>query len=155
MFFKKKRNPIEQNEITPQVISFQEIFNKVKNITEKEIDENTLRDTLKEKGLEQEMVSLEELEKIYNNIKNDHLIKIVKIEKNGIQEKYFKVATASAEIASIINDVLKTEYTVAQYGPVNGGGVLFQNNDPAKITKNNLLNLISFKLKWFIDEKNM
>jgi len=40
MFLKKKRNPIEQSEM-PEVISFQEIFNKVKNITEAEIDENT------------------------------------------------------------------------------------------------------------------
>ena len=153
MFLKKKRNPIEQSEM-PEVISFQEIFNKVKNITEAEIDENTLRDILKAKGLSQEIVTLEDIEKIYNNIENDHLTKIVKIGENGTQEKYIRVATDSKDIATIINNTLGTQYSVDQYGPANGGGILFHDNTPAKITKNHLVNLISFKLKWLIDEKN-
>jgi hypothetical protein len=152
MLFKKK--PIENQEQMPEVISFQEIFNKVNDISINEIDSNELRFILRKKELDQEIVSLQEIEKIYNNIENEHLVNIVEITDNGTQQKCIRIATDSKDIASILNNILHTDYKVDQYGPANGGAILFQNGRPAQVNKKNLLNLIACKLKDLINEKN-
>lgn len=158
-FFRQKDAYSPDTESGEVLISTKEILNQINNISDIDISEEDLRKVFQEYKINQEVISIEELEKLYNKIPNDILQKIDKKiiidpDKGEITEKYFRVDGDSPEHASILNNKLNTSFSVNQHGSANGGSVILLEGIPAKVSKNNLLKLLSFKIVSLFDEQN-